>query len=552
MKVKIPNRLRDAVKALGGIKIPETEAVLAGPFFSVDVATLDKAAFDRLYKLLQLHPDARSVRVLMNSFRRSQEEPDKNEGGAFATVASALLDYVIHDAIEGWVFEIQDNPIAYLVTGAEYHPPIKKRGEEREAFVELDTVINFRGEVKRHSRSIKASEAIGLSTAEILAEMGLTKETDELHELYHEELERYKDILPRYGEQLRLRVSRSHELEDDRYRWDRKKRKKTINLMADNAGRLVQDEETKEGKFGATMRGFNDPDNPWIDASLRERVKQAGLEGKAFRRAPRQMTLDCYHLGQHLDIHLHIRDIEIYQYDETIRQKLVLKDMYNEVLDVLTHDMSLVQEDIVEGKTGGTCVLLCGPPGVGKTLTAEVYAEFRKVPLLRIHSGQLGTTATKIEEELMTFFERANKWGIPILIDECDVFVRARANDLDQNAVVAVFLRVLEYVANTIFMTTNRAEDIDDAILSRASAIVKYELPAEDELTAIWKTQRDQILPKMTDETVNQLMYYFKAVGKKMSGRDVKNVLRLAARYEIAGRTVDTELIKLCAGFRGI
>jgi MoxR-like ATPase len=37
--------------------------------------------------------------------------------------------------------------------------------------------------------------------------------------------------------------------------------------------------------------------------------------------------------------------------------------------------MDVLMDDIVAGKSGGTTVLCAGPPGVGKTLTAEVYSE---------------------------------------------------------------------------------------------------------------------------------------------------------------------------------
>ena len=54
-------------------------------------------------------------------------------------------------------------------------------------------------------------------------------------------------------------------------------------------------------------------------------------------------------------------------------------------------------EDIIEGKGSGVCVLLTGPPGVGKTLTAEVFAEATERPLLSVQAAQLGVSADTIE-----------------------------------------------------------------------------------------------------------------------------------------------------------
>lgn len=44
-------------------------------------------------------------------------------------------------------------------------------------------------------------------------------------------------------------------------------------------------------------------------------------------------------------------------------------------------------DDVVAGKGRGIILLLCGPPGVGKTLTAESVAEEMKVPLYMMSAG---------------------------------------------------------------------------------------------------------------------------------------------------------------------
>ena len=48
---------------------------------------------------------------------------------------------------------------------------------------------------------------------------------------------------------------------------------------------------------------------------------------------------------------------------------------------------------IVDGKGEGTLFLLFGPPGVGKTLTAEAMAESLHLPLYTVSMGELGTSA---------------------------------------------------------------------------------------------------------------------------------------------------------------
>ena len=137
-------------------------------------------------------------------------------------------------------------------------------------------------------------------------------------------------------------------------------------------------------------------------------------------------------------------------------------------------------DDIVAGKSGGTTVLCAGPPGVGKTLTAEVYSEIVRRPLYRVHSGQLGLNVAAMENALKDALMRAQRWGAVMLIDEADVYIKRREDDMTMNAVVGVFLRVLEYFNGLLFLTTNRIDDIDEAIVSRCIALISFHAPDDE------------------------------------------------------------------------
>ena len=103
-------------------------------------------------------------------------------------------------------------------------------------------------------------------------------------------------------------------------------------------------------------------------------------------------------------------------------------------------------DDVIYGKGRGVIMLLRGPPGVGKTLTAESIAEVMKVPLYVLSAGDLGTTAKKVEDTLKDIFLMIPRWGAIVLLDEADVFMEARdAVDLQRNELVSIFLRLLEY-----------------------------------------------------------------------------------------------------------
>ncbi|KAF6809747.1 AAA family ATPase [Colletotrichum musicola] len=131
--------------------------------------------------------------------------------------------------------------------------------------------------------------------------------------------------------------------------------------------------------------------------------------------------------------------------------------------------------DIVKGKGAGLIILLHGPPGVGKTSTAECVADDTKRPLFPITCGDIGETAAEVERNLQYNFRLADKWGCVLLLDEADVFLAKRTrNDLRHNAVTSVFLRSLEYYAGILFLTTNRVGAIDPAFKSRIQMSLFY------------------------------------------------------------------------------
>jgi SpoVK/Ycf46/Vps4 family AAA+-type ATPase len=103
-------------------------------------------------------------------------------------------------------------------------------------------------------------------------------------------------------------------------------------------------------------------------------------------------------------------------------------------------------DDVVQGKGRGIIMQLAGPPGVGKTLTAESVAEVMKVPLYVMSAGDLGMNADSVESSLKDILRMVPKWGAVLLLDEADVFMEARdATDLARNELVSIFLRMLEY-----------------------------------------------------------------------------------------------------------
>ncbi|KAF7930127.1 hypothetical protein EAE99_004320 [Botrytis elliptica] len=169
---------------------------------------------------------------------------------------------------------------------------------------------------------------------------------------------------------------------------------------------------------------------------------------------------------------------------QTAFERLVLPEGHKDVVQALvtqhfrdkkTSSVRDEQYDLVRGKGKGLIILLHGAPGVGKTTTAEGVAESFKRPLFQITCGDLGTTAHEVVKELERNFALASRWGCVLLLDEADVFLAQRERkDFIRNGLVAAFLRVLEYHAGILFLTTNRVGDFDEAFASRIHMSLYY------------------------------------------------------------------------------
>lgn len=69
-------------------------------------------------------------------------------------------------------------------------------------------------------------------------------------------------------------------------------------------------------------------------------------------------------------------------------------------------------------------MLFYGPPGLGKTLTAEALSEHLQRLLYTISAGDLSNDLKVLKRQLSLVFELAGHWKALLLLDEADVSVR--------------------------------------------------------------------------------------------------------------------------------
>lgn len=203
---------------------------------------------------------------------------------------------------------------------------------------------------------------------------------------------------------------------------------------------------------------------------------------------------------------------------------LVLEPQVKREVRALVEQSDEMFTDMISGKGGGAIFLLHGPPGLGKTLTAESVAEILHRPLYSVSVGELGVSPGEVEDALRSILEMVTSWNAVLLLDEADIFLEARTkDDIVRNAIVGVFLRLLEYHNGVLFLTTNRVQNFDEAFMSRISVIIKYPEFTPEVRKTVW----DNIIHSagLSDAGIDT---EWMAIHYDINGRQIKSAIRIA------------------------
>ncbi|KAJ4356772.1 uncharacterized protein N0V89_004808 [Didymosphaeria variabile] len=253
-----------------------------------------------------------------------------------------------------------------------------------------------------------------------------------------------------------------------------------------------------------------------------------------------------YHLTTRTWLELHVDQIKIKKEEtnDVAFDKLQLDDEHKTLIRKLvqSHSSSTLKEpmmkDIVKGKGEGLVMLLHGPPGVGKTLTAESVASLTGKPLFAVSISDIGLDPAVVEHNLESLFELAARWRAVLLFDEADVFLESRSantSDLTRNALVSVLLRVLEYYKGILILTTNRIKQFDVAVLSRVNLGIMYSNLEYPDKIAIFEEFLKPLNRKQVEDREGIIDWFGKHRGeasklfKPLNGRQIRNVLFSAA-----------------------
>jgi len=221
------------------------------------------------------------------------------------------------------------------------------------------------------------------------------------------------------------------------------------------------------------------------------------------------------------------------------------------------HNKSLVEEVILEqdreelltshGLRPKSKLLFCGPPGCGKSLTAEVIAGELRLELVIIRfdavvSSYLGETAANLRK----VFDFLEKGRFVALFDEFDAIAKEREDESEHGElkrVVNSFLQMLDSYRgrSMLIAATNHEGMLDRALWRRFDDIFYFDRPNIEQIRRLLELKLRSTDYDLPIESRNYLQHM-----EKFSHADIERVVIQAIKQTIlkGRKTLDTDIFE--------
>lgn len=175
--------------------------------------------------------------------------------------------------------------------------------------------------------------------------------------------------------------------------------------------------------------------------------------------------------------------------------EMVLDDQTQQRLSRIISEQRNFEKIRAHGLSPRRKLLLVGPPGTGKTMTASALASELGIPLYIVRFESLitkfmGETAAKLRQ----IFDAIRDTRGIYFFDEFDAIGSQRGlqNDVGEiRRVLNSFLQMIEQDQSNslIIAATNHPEILDYALFRRFDDVIEYGLPNQDQIQAVLKSR---------------------------------------------------------------
>ena len=238
---------------------------------------------------------------------------------------------------------------------------------------------------------------------------------------------------------------------------------------------------------------------------------------------------------------------------EVLQPKVKLDDVFlplktTRLLRQIIEEQRKAEDLLPKGIIPTNRLLFCGPPGCGKTMTANALSHEIGIPVAYVKldglvSSYLGQTGSNIRK----IFDFVKNKRIMLFLDEFDAIAKKRddAHELGElKRVVTTLLQNMDNMPANVFLVaaTNHHHLLDPAIWRRFNTTILLDNPDIDQRHAIIKNFMQNMLPDYTIDIKILII-----LTETLSGAQICNFLQAIARFiimnEKTGKIVKEDII---------
>jgi len=231
---------------------------------------------------------------------------------------------------------------------------------------------------------------------------------------------------------------------------------------------------------------------------------------------------------------------------------IVLSDENRSLIDEILLEQNRKEILTTYGMKPADKILFYGPPGCGKTVTAEALAFELELPLaiLRIDSivsSYLGETSAN----LRSIFDYIKNNRMVVLFDEFDALGRERSDTSEHGEIKRVVNALLQmfdgYKGDSILIAaTNHELNLDTAVWRRFEEVLSFTMPNLEQIKKLLDLKLKGVRRNLISDT-SELATRFKGI----SHADIERIIRRAIKEMILqgkefleDRQIDSSLLR--------